>query len=116
VFLASLVARTAPFALDENIPVDLAADLAGHHVETVVGLGWVGIANGKLLDRASGKFDGFVTMDRNIEHQQNISRLRFGVLVLRAPSNRLTHLRPLLPAILDALETLAPGRLRNIGA
>ena len=99
--------------LDENIPVDLAADLSGHHVETVVGLGWAGTANGKLLDRASGKFDGFVTMDRNIEHQQNISRLLFGV---RAPSNRLIHLRPLVPAILDALETLVPGQLRSIGA
>ena len=102
--------------LDENIPVDLAADLVGHRVETVIGLGWFGIANGKLLDRASGSYDGFVTMDRNIEHQQNISRLPFGILVLLAPSNRLVHLRPLIPAVLDALASLAPGQLRYIGA
>ena len=96
--------------------MDLAAELVGHNVESVVGLGWAGIANGKLLGRASGRYDAFVTMDRNIEHQQNISRLPFTVLVLRAPSNRLVHLRPLLPAILDALAALVPGQLRHVGA
>ena len=70
------------------------ADLAGHDVDTVVGLGWAGVANGKLLRRASGRFDAFVTMDRNIEFQQSISTLPFGVIVLRAPSNRLIQWRP----------------------
>ncbi len=102
--------------LDENIPVDLAAELIGHHVNTVVGVGWAGVANGKLLGRASGRYDAFVTMDRTIEHQQNISRLPFGILVLRAPSNRLVHLRPLTPAILDALAALTPGQLRCVGS
>ena len=55
-------------------------------------------------------------MDRNIEHEQKISRLPFGILVLRAPSNPLVHLRPLAPAILDALAALAPGQLRHVGA
>lgn len=102
--------------LDENIPVDLAVELAGYHVDTVDGVGWSGIANGELLRRASGRYNAFVTMDRNIEYQQNLSTLPFGVLVLRAPSNRLIHLRPLLPAILDALTALVPGQLRHVGA
>ena len=102
--------------LDENIPVDLAAELGGHDVDTVVGLGWAGVVNGELLTRASGRFDAFLTMDRNLEFQQRISALPFGVIVLRAPSNRLTHLRPLLPAILGILTALAPGELRHAGA
>ncbi len=102
--------------LDENIPLDLAAELAGHHVDTVVGLGWAGIANGTLLARASGRYDALVTMDQNIEYQQNISTLPLGILVLRAPSSRLIHLRPLVPAILEALAMLALGRLRHIDA
>ncbi len=102
--------------VDENIPVDLAVELVSHHVDTVDGVGWSGIANGELLRRASGRYNAFVTMDRNIEYQQNVSTLPFGVLVLRAPSNRLIHLRPLVPAILDALTVLAPGQLRNVGA
>ena len=86
--------------LDENIPIDLAIELVGHQVDTVVGLGWAGIANGKLLGRAAAGYDAFITMDRNIEHQQNLSSMPFGVLVLRAPSNRLIHLRPLVSAII----------------
>ena len=101
--------------LDENLPVDLASDLAGHQVDTIVGLGWAGVANGELLRRAAGKYDAFLTMDRNLEHQQNLSVLPFGVLVLRAPSNRLIHLRPLIPGVLDNLTSLGPGQVRLIG-
>jgi hypothetical protein len=101
--------------LDENLPVDLAADPAGQQADTVAGVGWAGVANGELLRRAAGHFDAFLTMDRNLEHQQNLPGLPFGVLVLRAPSNRLIHLRPLIPDILDALKSLVPGQVRVIG-
>jgi len=101
--------------LDENIPIDFAVELTGHEKDTVVGLGWAGIANGKLLARASRGYHAFVTMDRNIEYQQNVPALPFGVIVVRAPSHRLIHLRPLAPAILDALIGLSPGQLRHVG-
>jgi hypothetical protein len=55
-------------------------------------------------------------MDRSIQHQQNIGALSFGIILLRAPSNRLIHLRPLGPAILEVLTTLAAGELRTVGA
>jgi len=102
--------------LDENIPVDLAPEIIGHRVDTVVALGWAGVANGELLRRASGHYDALITMDRNIEFQQDISPLPLGVLVLRAVSNRRIHLRPLVPALLDALAMLAPGEIRQVGA
>ena len=38
--------------LDENIPIDFAAELRGHEVSTVVGLGWSGVLNGELMRRA----------------------------------------------------------------
>lgn len=75
-----------------------------------------GITNGELLGRIAGRFDALVTMDRNLQHQQNIARLPFGVVLVRAPSNRLVHLRRLVPAILDALRGLQPGELRVVGA
>src|SRR5215470_17161259 len=37
--------------LDEQLPVDLAAALEGHSVDTVVYRGWTGITNGELLRR-----------------------------------------------------------------
>lgn len=45
-----------------------------------------------------------------VPHRQNLFVLPFGVLVLRVPSNRLVHLRPLITDILDALTSLGPGQ------
>ena len=102
--------------LDENIPVDFAAELAGHDVSTVGGLGWSGVLNGELMRRACECCDVFVTLDRNIEFQQNISVLPFGVIVVRAVSNRMLHLRPLASAILLAVGVANPGQLQKVGA
>ena len=66
--------------LDENLPHDLISALAVHTVSTVQGMGWSGVENGELLRRASGHTDAFVTMDRRLQHQQNVA-----VLTLRRP-------------------------------
>ena len=75
--------------LDEQVPVDLASALQGHSVDTVVGRGWTGITNGELLRRMAGEYDALVTMDRGIEFQQNLTAMAVGVLLVRAPSNRM---------------------------
>lgn len=72
--------------LDENIPHDLIAALVGHDVMTVQGLGWAGTLNGDLLKRASGTCDAFVTMDRKLERQHDLTQLSFGVVVVVARS------------------------------
>jgi len=36
-------------------------------------MGWAGIKNGELLRLASASFDVFLTVDRNIEHQQDVA-------------------------------------------
>jgi predicted nuclease of predicted toxin-antitoxin system len=102
--------------LDEQLPIDLAVELVGHEAETVVGLGWQGISNGELLRRARGRFEALVTMDRNLEFQQNLAVLPFGVVLVRAASNRMAHLRPLVPALLSAMQDIAPGTMRRVGA
>jgi hypothetical protein len=101
--------------LDEQMPRGLARHLPGHQADTVSGRGWSGVKNGELLQRMRGEYDALVTMDRGIEHQQNLSWLPFGVLLVRAPSNRMGHLEPLVPAILDALAVLQPGQLLRVG-
>jgi len=65
-----------------------------------------------LLD----EHNAFITMDRAIEFQQNIPALPFGVILVRAESNRMPHLRPLVPAILDAIAAARPGQLQRVGA
>jgi predicted nuclease of predicted toxin-antitoxin system len=101
--------------LDEQVPIGLASLLAGHDARTVVGMGWSGIKNGELLKRAASVFDAFVTMDRNLQNQQNLASLPFGVLLIRAPSNRLRDLLPMVPMILAALPKLRPGELTVVG-
>ena len=102
--------------LDENLPVELAAQLSGHQVDTVATVGWAGIQNGELLRLARERYEVLVTMDRSLEHQQNLALLRLRIVLLRAPSNRMLHLRPLIPFVLEALRKIKPGQLISIGA
>jgi hypothetical protein len=69
--------------LDEQLPVDLAATLRGHSVDTVVRRGWIGITNGELLRRMGTEYDALVTMDRGIEFQQNLATVSVGILLVR---------------------------------
>ena len=101
--------------LDEQLPVDLAGAVKGHSVDTVVHRGWIGITNGELLRRMGSEYDALVTMDRGIEFQQNLATVLVGILLVRAPSNRMVHLLPLVPAILEALPVLKPGQLHRVG-
>lgn len=102
--------------LDEDLPRRLAELLVGHEVSTVQRSGWTGVKNGKLLALAAPEFDVLVTMDQNLEFQQNIAALPIAVLVVEAASNRLEHLVPLVPAILKELNHIPPKALRRVGA
>jgi predicted nuclease of predicted toxin-antitoxin system len=87
--------------LDECVDWRLARDLVGHEVKTARQMGWATITNGELLALASKHFDVFVTVDRNLAWQQNLSAFSIAVIVLRARSNRLADLRPLVPRLLN---------------
>ncbi len=101
--------------LDENFPVDFADLLAGHEIITIHRLGWSGIKNGELLRRARSVCDVFVTLDRNLELQQNIKVLSFGVIVVRTRSNRIANLTPHITGILEAASRIAPGQVEKVG-
>jgi len=64
----------------------------------------------------SGQFEVFITVDANLKFQQNLSALKVAVVVLRAHSNDLSDLLPLVPQVLVALETIQPGVMIEIGA
>ena len=102
--------------LDENFPVDFAKFVLGHDVATVHSLGWAGTRNGELLRRARAVCDVFVTLDRSLEFQQNVKTFPFGVVVVKANSNRLADLLPHVASILDAATKASPGTVRKAGA
>ena len=95
--------------LDECVDWRLARDLAGHDVKTAREMGWAAIKNGELLALASAEFDAFVTVDRNLSFQQNLSSRTIAVVVLRARSNRLADLRPLVAKLMAALRSAHAG-------
>ena len=97
--------------LDECLPRRLGFELAGHVVATVASAGWAGVSNGNLLARIAGNYDAFVTVDKNLPAQQRTTPLPFGVIVLRARSNQLADLRPLVPQLLVALAALKAGEV-----
>lgn len=97
--------------LDECIDRRLAKEIEGHEVVTVPQSGWAGIKNGELLTRTQAQFDVFVTVDRNLSFQQNVSQFTIAVIVLHVPTNRLRDLRPLLPKLLQAISTAPKGRV-----
>lgn len=102
--------------LDENLPHDLISALAVHAVSTVQGMGWSGVENGELLRRAIGHTDAFVTMGRRLQDQQNVSVLPYGVVLIRAKSNRVQDLLPLVPEILSAIERSTAGQVEEVRA
>jgi len=100
--------------LDESLPRPLAKQIVGHDARTVSQMKWTSLGNGELLKQAAAAFDVFLTADQNIEFQQNLATLPIAVVVLVADSNRLESLEPLVPAILQALETAKPRTLVRV--
>ena len=78
-------------------------------------MGWNKLPDGQLLDVMPGVFDVLVTVDRNMRLQQQLHDRPFALVLLRAKSNRLIDLLPLVPALLRALNEVKPGELREIG-
>ena len=100
--------------LDACVPRRLRDRLSGHEVRTAPDMGWGDLNNGALLDAMAGQFDALVTVDKRLPEQQHVKDRPFGVVVLRAKSNRLSDLLPLVPALLAALSKLKPGMVNEV--
>jgi predicted nuclease of predicted toxin-antitoxin system len=102
--------------LDENLPHDLRHLLVGHEVFTVTYMGWSGVQNGELLARAAeGGFAALITLDSGMEGQRDRKSLPLAVVILRAATNDLDDITPLVPALLAALADLRPGSFTRVG-
>ena len=94
--------------LDESVPSRLRRSLPGHEVRTVVEMGWSGVKNGKLLALAAHDFDAFVTVDKNLPYQQNLTTLPIALVVLDSDSIELPALLTLVPELEHQLASLKP--------
>ena len=97
--------------LDECLPRGLKRELVGHDARTAPEMGWASKRNGDLLRAAvAGGLEAFVTVDRKLQHQQNLSAFNIAVVVLEAKSNTLADLRPLIPEAREVLPKAPKGR------
>ena len=103
--------------LDECVPRKFKEELLGHEVSTAREMGWSGRRNGELLVlMRERRFEVFITVDQNVEFQQNVRASGIAVIVLAARTNRLKELRPLAPAVLRTLSGIRPGALERLSA
>lgn len=101
--------------IDECVDWRLSRDIVGHEVKTARQMGWSTIKNGELLALAAKEFDVFVTVDRNLSFQQNLPAFAIAVIVLRASSNRLADLKPLVPELLACILSAKKGAVEYVG-
>ncbi len=103
--------------LDENVDRRLKRFFDDDfEVATVTERGWSGKKNGELLHAAQREFDALVTMDKNMEHQQDLSAFDLGVVLITVPSSRRREVEPAMPEVNRTLRQIEAGELRVVPA
>jgi hypothetical protein len=69
----------------------------------------------KLLSLAEAEFDVLLTLDKNLPYQQDLKSGRIALLIIRALSNRIQDLLPVVPDCLVALQSIQPGQVVRVG-
>jgi hypothetical protein len=88
---------------------------SGYDCETAAYAKLSGLKNRALLAGAEAAgFEVIITTDQEIPYQQNLALRKISIMVLCAPANRLADLRPLLPAAIEALDSIKPGQVIRI--
>ena len=102
--------------IDECVDPRVKVLFEDHQVATVQERGWEAQEDGPLLRLAQEQFDVFLTIDGNLEHQQNIGLLALGVVVVRVPKNQILYYRGIEKELLRAVETARPGQVIHVNA
>lgn len=96
--------------LDECVPARLRKIFPSHAVQTVTETGWRTAKDGPLLTFAEQRFDAFITVDRKLERQVEVSGLRLGIVVARVLNNRLDGFESIFTELNAAVDKISPGQ------
>ena len=98
--------------LDENIPAKVKFDFGtDYEVHTVRDMGWLGKKNGELMGLMTiNGFSFFITVDKNLAKQQNLSKYTMKIILLLARNNKHQSLQPLIPKVIELLKS---GHAKN---
>lgn len=98
---------------DNGTPRGVSAALPDHTVEEARSHGWDTLGNGDLLDVAEAAgFEVFLTTDRNIRYQQNLTGRKISIVVLGKGRWRLIKKR--LSEIAAAVASATPGSFTEV--
>jgi len=89
------------------LPRALKVYLSAYEVTTVQEQGWAGIKNGELMTKIDGVFDVFITSDKNLKYQQNLTERTIAIIEL--PTNRLKLLETITDKIVAEVESISLG-------
>jgi hypothetical protein len=99
---------------DNNTPRTLARYLLEHHTITEArARGWGQLKNGDLLNEAEAAgFEVFVTVDKNLSYQQNLTGRKIAVVVLG--KGRWSLIRPHVAQVVAAVNGAKPGSFTEV--
>jgi len=96
--------------LDECLPLDFRHSFPNHEAHTAQWAVLKGKKNAELLRAAEiAGYDVLLTVDQGIPRQQ-IADQKLSIILIRARTNQVEDLLPLVDAILQALETIRRGQ------
>lgn len=102
---------------DHCVARPLRKELPRHEIKTTREMGWEGLKNGRLLEKAEEVgFEVLLTVDQNIRYQQNLKGRSIAVVVMVAGGITVEDLRPLIPTVEQTLLSVQPGRLYEVTA
>jgi hypothetical protein len=97
---------------DQGTPVPLRESLKSHTVTTVYEKGWSRTRNGDLLQLAEQLFEVFITTDRQLKYQQNLTDRQVAIVVL--PTTSWPVIQKHTAKIAAVLDSISPGDLIEI--
>jgi hypothetical protein len=102
--------------LDECSPRRFQSSLVGRECNTVPKAGLAGKKNGELLSSTEHiGFEVFLTMDKGIAYEQNLTGRRIAIIILRSKLNRLIDLLDHASECLALISSIQPGQVMRAG-
>lgn len=93
--------------LDECVTKHLKSHLTDYEVYTVREMKWGGIKNGKLMTLCvENNFDILLTIDKNLQYQQNLDKYPVTVVVLNSFTSKVEDLVTFLPSFRSQINSL----------
>jgi hypothetical protein len=98
---------------DQSTPAPLRGHLEGHSVTEARDRGWDRLANGDLLNAAeTAGFEVFVTADKNLRYQQNLTARKIAIVVIGNAQWRV--LRLYVARVAGAVDAAMPGSYAEV--